>query len=108
MFGNNLAKVERCIKKRNVNALINLSGSKKTEVAIAAIRGLGRCASDEAYNALIPFLRDSNPEKRAAAAYALGLLRRPAAGVHLRHLLDTEKDAQVIAEAKKAMLALQH
>lgn len=107
IFGNKLNKVEKCVEKKKVAALINLSGEKDIAVSTAAIRGLGRCGGDEAYNALIPFLRDSKAEKRAAAANALGMLGRQTARVHLQHQLDVEKDQQAISELKKAMLVLQ-
>ena len=83
-----------------------MASDKKMDVRLAAIAGLGQVDVDEAYNALVPMLRENEPEVRIAAGKALATLGRPSARVHIEHQIHAEKDAKVAEELKKSLSVL--
>lgn len=106
MFGDKMGKIDKLVAKKKVEPLISLANDKQEDVRLAAIAGLGKCDVDEAYNALVPMLRESSPSVRIASAKALATLGRASARVHIDHQIAAEKDANVLAEMKKALSAL--
>ena len=103
MFGNKLAKIEKLTAKKNAAGLIPLTANKNEEIRLAAIRGLGACDSDDAFNTLVPLVHDASAAVRKAAVSALAETGRPASRVHIEHQMHVEKDAQVIAAMQNAL-----
>ena len=103
MFGNKLTKVEKLTAKKKTSALIPLTTDKNEEVRLAAVRGLGACEDDDAYNALVPLVHSSEAAMRKAAILALADMNRPSARGHIEHQLRVEKDAQVLAAIQNAL-----
>lgn len=106
MFGNKLSKVEKLAEKKKDAALIGLTTDKNEEVRMAAIRGLGQCDTDDAYNALVPLVHASDASSRRAAILALADMNRPSGRVHIEHQMRVEKDAQVLSAIQTALGSL--
>ena len=106
MFGNKLAKVEKLISKGKADALISLTADKNEEVRLAAVRGLGRCDDDNAYNALVPLVHAPEASMRIASITALADMNRPSARVHIEHQMRVEKDTQVLNAMQNALSRL--
>ena len=75
MFGDKIAKIPKLVEKKKFEPLIAMASDKKMDVRLAAIAGLGQVDVDEAYNALVPMLRENEPEVRIAAGKASVLYR---------------------------------
>ena len=103
MFGNKLAKVEKLVAKGKADALIPLTADKGEEVRLAAVRALGRCDDDNAFNALVPLLNHSDESVRSHASNALGKMGLPKARTFLLHRKDAEKDAGVLKAIAEAL-----
>lgn len=103
LFGNKLAQIEKLTAKKNAAGLIPLTASKNEEIKLAAIRGLGFCDSDEAFNTLVPLVHDSISAVRKAAVLSLAEMNRPAGRVHIEHQMRVEKDEQVLAAMQTAL-----
>lgn len=106
MFGNKLEKIEKLATKGKADALIALTSDKSEEVRLAAVRGLGRCDSDDAYNALVPLVHASNAAMRIAAINALADMKRPSGRVHIEHQMRLEKDEQALTAIQNALRKL--
>jgi len=106
MFGSKLSKAEKLTAKKNVPGLIALSNDKSEEVKLAAIRGLGHCDSDEAFNTLVPLVHDASASVRQTAVQALAQMNRPAGRVHIEHQMRVEKDNQVLSAMHTALSSL--
>jgi len=106
MFGNKLAKVEKLVAKGKADALIPLTADKSEEVRLAAVRGLGRCDDDNAFNALVPLVHASEASMRVAAISALADMGRPTGRVHIEHQMRVEKDSQVLTAMQNALSKL--
>ena len=104
MFGDKIAKIPKLVEKKKFEPLIAMASDKKMDVRLAAIAGLGQV--DVEYNALVPMLRENEPEVRIAAGKALATLGRPSARVHIEHQIHAEKDAKVAEELKKSLSVL--
>lgn len=104
IFGDKMKQVERATDKRKSKKLIELAQCKKTDVQLAAIRGLGKAGGEDAVNFLVTQLRNISPEFRAAAATALGDIGDPHAKAHIHGALKFEKDAATV-QAMHAALA---
>jgi len=103
MFGNKISKVEKLTAKKNAAGLIPLTANKNEEIKLAAIRGLGSCDSDEAFNTLVPLVHDASAAVRQTAITALADMNRPASRVHIEHQMRVEKDAQVLSAIQNAL-----
>lgn len=106
MFGNKLAKVEKLTAKGKTDALIALTNDKSEEVRLAAVRGLGRCSDDNAYNALVPLVHAPEAAMRIASINALADMNRPSGRVHIEHQMRVEKDTQVLNAMQNALSRL--
>ena len=62
MFGDKIAKIPKLVEKKKFEPLIAMASDKKMDVRLAAIAGLGQVDVDEAYNALVPMLRENEPD----------------------------------------------
>lgn len=102
-----LDKIQKCVEKGKEAPLIKLSQDKDKEVKLAAIAGMGKIGKDDSFNAMVPdMLIDSDPEIRAAAALALGVMKNAHASAHLRYYLEREKDPKVVDAIKTAITNL--
>jgi len=101
-----MARIKKYVAKKNTDLLVPLTTANNTEVRIAAMDGLATVKGSVAYNTLIPFLHDPNPEIRAAAATSLGKLGVTTAGTYLNYFLDLEQDETVIAAMRAARAQL--
>ncbi len=102
-----LEKIQKCVEKGKEGALVKLSSDKDKEVRLAAIAGMGKIGKDDSFNAMVPaMLIDEDPDIRAAAAEALGVMQNVHASAHLRYYLEREKDEKVIAAIHNAISAL--
>jgi HEAT repeat protein len=72
-----------------------------------AVRALGYLGKSEALPILIKALNDKSEFVRANACEAIGDINDPSAIVHLKKLLETEKNSRVIRAAAEAINALQ-
>ena len=106
MFGNKLTKIEKLTAKKNAAGLIPLTSNKSEEIKLAAIRGLGSCDSDEAFNTIVPLVHDSSAAVRKAAVSSLAQMGRPAGRVHIEHQMRVEKDDQVLSAMKLALASI--
>lgn len=106
MFGNKLARVEKLTAAKKTDKLIELTRDKSEEVRVAAVKGLGQCEDDAAYNALVPLVHASEASMRKAAVQALGDMGRVSGRVHIEHQMRVEKDAQVLAAMKQVLSTL--
>ena len=106
MFGNKLSKIEKLTAKKKADALIPLTSDKDEAVQLAAIRGLGVCESDQAYNALVPLVHAASAAVRKAAILALAEMNRPSGRVHIEHQMRAEKDPQVLEAIQTALAKL--
>lgn len=97
MFGGIQAKIDRLAEAKNSSALILLIGDRRTSVRLAAIRALGCCPDDDAYNALAPLLRASEADVRKSAALALADMDRPSCRTLIKHQMQVERDPQVLS-----------
>lgn len=99
-----LEKIQKDIEKGKEAPLIKLAQDKEKEVRLAAIAGMGKVGKDDSFNAIVPaMLIDEDPDIRAAAALALGVMKNSHASAHLRYYLEREKDEKVIAAIKTAI-----
>ncbi len=102
-----LDKIQKDIEKGKESALIKLASDKDKEVRLAAIAGMGKIGKDDSFNAMVPsMLIDEDPDIRAAAATALGVMKNAHASAHLRYYLEREKDEKVVAAIRSAIAAL--
>ena len=106
MFGNKVSKAEKLAAKKDASGLIALTKDKNEEVRLAAIRGLGACDSDAAFNTLVPLVHDVSTSVRKAAVQALAQMNRPAGRVHIEHQMRVEKDQQVLSAMHTALSSL--
>ena len=105
MFGGNkVEKVEKLVAKKNVKGLSALLTSKDPAVLEAAVRGLGQCDGDDAYNGIVPFVRNANPALRIAAVEAMVAIQR--GRVHIDHQIAKETDPKVLEVLRGAQTKL--
>lgn len=102
-FGDKMKQAERATFKRNRKKLIELAQCKKPDVALAAIRGLGKAGGEDAVNYLVTQLRNISPEFRAAAALSLGEIGDPHAKAHIHGALKFEKDEATVKAMHEAL-----
>ena len=99
-----LDKIAKLVEKGKEAPLIKLAGDKDKETRLAAIEAMGRIGKDDSFNAMVPsMLIDEDPDIRAAAATALGVMKNAHASAHLRYYLEREKDEKVGAALKAAI-----
>lgn len=106
IFGDKMKQVERAIDKRKSKKLIELAQYKNADVALAAIRGLGKSGGEEAINFLVTQLRNSSAQFRAAAALSLGEIGDPHAKAHIHGALRYEKDEDTVKSMHTALSKL--
>mgnify|MGYP001315087227 FL=1 len=101
-----LKKIEKWEKKKKVKKLLSVLNADDKEVRIHAIRALSGFDSLDVINALVSFLRDPNPDIRAAAVDTLGKIGSGKAVEFVRFMLEKETDENVREAAKNALAAI--
>lgn len=102
-----LDKVQKCVEKGKEAPLIKLAKDKDKAVRLAAIEAMGKIGKDDSFNMMVPdMLTEEDPDIRAAAATALGVMKNPHASAHLRYYLEREKDSKVVEAIRGAIAAL--
>lgn len=93
-------RLEKVVKLRQ------LLNNKDTKVQAAVCEALGHMHSMESNNLLVPMLRNRNEDVRKAAAISLQSVGKQNAIESLRHTLAAEKNPEVAAEMRKAIIVL--
>ena len=96
IFGDKMKQAEKAAEKKNGKKLIELAKDKKADVALAAVRGMGKVGGEDCVNYLVTQLRNIDPAFRAAAAASLGEIGDPHAKAHIHGALRFEKDEAAI------------
>ena len=102
-FGNKMKQVEKATLKKNGKKLIELAKSKKPDVALAAVKGMGKAGGEDCINYLVTQLRNIDPSFRAAAAASLGEIGDPHAKAHIHGALRFEKDEAIVKIMHEAL-----
>lgn len=95
----------------------NKQSHGSVESRVAAIRSLSAADekakkkkkaedSDSKFNQLLNYLHDEAPECRIAAAEELGKTSRDVACTHISHILNSEKDENVIKALRAALTSI--
>ena len=99
-----LEKIQKYIKKGNVDKLVAAADSKEKEIRMAAIEGLGEVSSEEkALNALVSLMENEDSDIRRAAVVALGKAKGSYVETQLRYCLSHENDEWVLEAARDSM-----
>jgi HEAT repeat protein len=107
MFGGNtLEKIEKLGQKGKTGKILRYASSKKAEERAAAAAALGNAANDEAFNALLNLLHDSDAAVCISAAEGLKKMGRAAAVEHLRHAAAASDDEAVKAAFQDAAASI--
>ena len=101
LFINPIEHLQSLADNENLKAILKYTDSKDLDVRLASIRALTAVGGEEAVYALVPMLSKPEPEIRAAAARALGLLSQAVRSethtkAHLIKRLQQEKDESVL------------
>lgn len=83
-------------------ALIDLQNSN-TEIRELALDKIGTLKPDNAFDIIVPFLNDADPEVRGTAAYNLGDINDSKSILHLIKLAETDSEEKVRSEALSAL-----
>ncbi|MGI6316765.1 MAG: HEAT repeat domain-containing protein [Christensenellales bacterium] len=105
--GNSVKSVEKMIEKQNLKGLVKASKSKKKDVRLAAIAGLGKVSGDDAFNRLVGCLFDNDPDIRIAVVKAFAEKGDRKAAAHIAHQIQMEFDQGIIDEMHVALKSLQ-
>ena len=92
--------------KDTVSLLNPLVKDHDTDIARAAIRGLGMMDHPDAVAPLFEALRSTDPELRVAALHALGESRGPEVPEKLQWVAATDRDEKVVAAAMQILAGL--
>ena len=103
IFGNKLKQAEKAAQKKNTKKLIELAKDKKSDVALCAIKGMGKAGGEDCVNYLVTQLRNIDPAFRAAAAASLGEIGDPHAKAHIHGALRFEKDEATVRIMHEAL-----
>ena len=103
VFGNKMKQIERAAEKKNDKKLIELAKSKKADVALAAVKGMGAAGGEDCVNYLVTQLRNIDPAFRSAAAASLGQIGDPHAKAHIHGALRFEKDEATVKVMHEAL-----
>lgn len=103
MFGNKHQKIEKAIEKKHDKEIIALLADKDDSIVVEALAGLGKCGTDEAFNAIVPFLHNPKKEYRVAAAKALADIGNFHGRAHLSYQIQHETDAGAKADMEAAL-----
>lgn len=105
--GNSVSSVEKMITKQNLKGLVEASKSKKKDVRLAAIAGLGKVGGDDAFNRLVGCLYDNDQDVRIATVKAFEEKGDRKAAAHIAHQIQLERDQSIIDEMHRALKSLQ-
>ena len=102
-MGKHTVKINRLAEKKKTEKILKYMKDKDEETRIDAIRALGECGGEEAFNHLVMQLSSQISRERMEAAKALGKCGPDAAFYQLSHYADMETDASVKEAMKDAM-----
>lgn len=106
MFGNPLAKIEKLAQKGKSEKLAAFTRHKNKDVRLAAIRALGSCNDETAYNTLTGMIVDAETDERIAALEGLGRLGKDQSFSLISHYVNNEPDPRVKKAMQDAMTAI--
>lgn len=98
----NVDKILKYAESGKIDKLVDIADGKDMEMAKAAIAALAKVKKDESFNYFVSNLRTPNKERRLAIISAMGDYGAARGKTHLRHLIDTETDPDIVATAKVA------
>ena len=106
MFGSiekKMQKIAALGDKKNWQKLVKIADDKDPSLRAAAAKALAGITTDESYNKLVLLTRDSDLSVRKAAVTALGLMGRKSAQDHVRHVMNSESDPDIIKACQTAI-----
>ena len=102
-----VGKIEGLANKGKASKLVKYAFSKDVSERIAAVTGMGKCTiTEDAYNALLDALRDTDIDVRIGAVKSLQAQNQRNAVEHIRHAYNDQSDPRLIAACKDASLTL--
>ena len=99
-----LHRINRLTAKRKSTDLVLLLNDRREAVRLAAVRALGLCADDLAYEAVLPLLCHSEASVRKHAVLALSDMNRPEGRARIEAQKLIERDACVLSAIESALL----
>lgn len=99
-------KIQKLGEKGNTRKIIPYTQSSSAQERAAAAVALGNAKDDDAYNALIAMLRDSDVNVRISTVTALGQAGRKDTAEHIRHVSNSEGNEALREACLKAVAAL--
>ena len=99
MFGSIESKVQKIAglgEKKKTDKILKFATVKEPQLRIAAAKALAGIAQDESYNQLVLMTRDPDLGVRKAAVTALGDMGRKSGADHVRHVMASESDPEII------------
>ena len=107
MFGASpIAKIEKYAKKGKSDKLAGYLKNKDVSVRIAAIKALGQCEDELAYNTLASLMTEGSAEERIAVFESLGKLGKSQSFSLFSHYVGSESDPRVKQARNDALVAL--
>ena len=104
MFGNPITKIEKLAAKGKNAKLVPYMESKKKEIRIAAVKAVDSDRCEEAYNKLTSMRYAADKEERLAVIEALGNSKHPGAATLLTQDVAKEKDEEIVAAMRAAII----
>lgn len=105
MFGLSEEKIAKWAEKGKSEQLIKAAKSKKANLRLAAIKGMGQVEDEQVFNYLITCLRDRSSEVKLAALEALKQLNNKNAGEHIKSLIH-DSDSKVVDKAREVLRSI--
>ncbi len=99
-------RLERMIERKSTYAILMMLADRRECVRLDAVRALGFCDDDIAFQTLTELLRDPLASVRKAAALALSNMNRPGSAASIERQLHVEKDLPVIDVMRTALFRL--
>ena len=91
-----MEKIKALGAKGNWQKLVKIAGNKDASLRSAAATALANIKVDEAYNTLVNLTRDPDLSVQKAAVVALGIMGRKSGQDHVRHVMNSATDADLI------------
>ena len=91
-----MEKIKALGTKGNWQKLVRIADDKDPGLRAAAASALAGITTDESYNKLVLLTRDSDLSVQKAAVVALGIMGRKSGQDHVRHVMNSATDADLI------------
>ena len=98
-----MEKIKALGAKGNWQKLVKIADNKDAGLRAAAASALAGIGADESYYKLVLLTRDSELSVRKAAVTALGIMGRKSAQDHVRHVMNSETDPDIIKACQTAI-----